>query len=86
MRAAIENGEYERRKDAIEEARALMFEKYNMFAQIAMAIESSPADRKPPHAKDGVLLSRHRLRRNPAVALSDLAAHFLAYFKSRRHE
>ncbi len=86
VRAAIENGEYERRKDAIEEARALMFEKYNMFAQIAMAIESSPADRKPPHAKDGVLLSRHRLRRNPAVALSDLAGHFLAYFKSRRHE
>ena len=44
IRKAIENGEYEKRKDAIAEARRLLLEKYNFWAQVIACIEAAGED------------------------------------------
>ena len=43
IRKAMEDGEYEKRLPAIREARRLVLEKYNMFAQTAAVIHNHPA-------------------------------------------
>lgn len=62
IRKAIAEGEFERRLPAIQEARRLVLEKYNLFAVIAEQVES----RFDPHApveRAAVICSRHRSRR-----------------------
>lgn len=71
---AVEAGEWERRRDAIAEARRLLLTKYNFFAQVAEVVESGDSvyhgvcDRK-------VLVSRRRARLSPRSAFSDLWNH-----------
>ena len=76
IRAAMAEGAYEKRRGAVLEAKRLVLEKYNFWAQIVELIESAgPADGS---AGDGrsVVYDRHLLRRRSlAAALEDLWLH-----------
>lgn len=72
VKAAMENGEREKRLGAIEEARRLLFEKYNFFAQVAKAIETgTPA--RPDGPPDSICTRRRARLLHPAAALEDFA-------------
>ena len=70
IRKAMEDGEYEKRLPAIREARRLVLEKYNMFAQTAAVIHNH---RETGTIRPGAMLKgRHVLRKNPLHALREL--------------
>ncbi|MGN0846813.1 MAG: glycosyltransferase [Kiritimatiellia bacterium] len=76
IRAAIASDEYSRRRGAIARARELLFEKYNLFAQVANVVRAAhdvPAAAET--SKRDYLFTRHRLRLNPLVALGDGCGH-----------
>lgn len=61
IRKAMEDGEYEKRLPAIREARRLVLEKYNMFAQTAAVIHNH---RETGTIRPGAMLKgRHVLRK-----------------------
>lgn len=69
IQKTIRDGEYEKRLPAIREARRLLVTKYNLYDQVVELIHH--------HAASGAavgesLRGRHRLRRNPIHALSEL--------------
>ena len=71
IRKAMDGGEYEKRLPAIREARRLVLEKYNMFAQTAAVIHNH---RGTGTVRPGATLKgRHVLRKNPLNALRELA-------------
>lgn len=70
VREAIANNEYEKRREAILEAKRLVLEKYNFWAQVIELIEARKA--APVSPVKGSIVDRHVLRRNPLVALEDL--------------
>ncbi len=76
---AVGNDEWTKRRDAIMKARALIFEKYNLFAQVAKAIES--ASPSAPAAGRSIVTRRHT-RLYPCAALADLAHHVSRIFKN----
>ena len=87
VKKAVADGEWEKRRGAIAEARALLMEKHNLFAQIAALIESAGADAAAAKAPSGpaMLLSRRQARRrHPLAALSDAAAHVARFIKSKK--
>ncbi len=77
VREAIRNNEYEKRLPALREARRLLVQKYNLFAQAARHInevtEARRAAGKPLVGQGGTgqLCGRHRLRRNPIFAIEE---------------
>ncbi len=78
IREAMSAGEYEKRRGAIAEARKLLFTRYNLFAQIAAAIESAPEAARAKGAC--TLVTRHRARLNPVALVGDLAHHIRQIF------
>lgn len=68
IRSAIENGEYEKRLEAIKKARQLAIEEYSTFAVVSKIIETR---HKPdaPKAVSCKICSKHALRKNPFVAI-----------------
>jgi len=74
VRAAIAAGEYEKRREAVLEAKRLILEKYNFWAQTIAVIESAGASGGEPGF---VLRSRKAVRRrNPSAALEEGWGHF----------
>lgn len=74
IREAIANNEYEKRLPAIREARRLVVERYNFYAEIASLIrehEQRGSSVPPPRLRGGMLRGRHALRRNPLHALGE---------------
>ncbi len=77
VREAIENNEYEKRLPAIREARRLLVQKYNLFAQVTQLIHSVTEERRAAGvtatelSRGGALRGRHRLRRNPFFAIEE---------------
>jgi hypothetical protein len=70
IRAAIANREYEKRLEAIAEARRRVLTQYNLFAVLA-GLAAGSCRPGPNHPASGVILSRHALRRSsPVHALS----------------
>ncbi len=73
VREAVANNEYEKRLPAIRAAKQLLLTKYNLWAQVLKVVRDS-AD-QPVEAGDSsrpqYVVNRHRLRRNPLVAISD---------------
>jgi hypothetical protein len=71
IRAAIANKEWEKRKDAILEAKRLAMEDYSLFAQIARVVTQR---HHLPHAPDrGSIMSRRSARKaNPFAAIPDV--------------
>lgn len=66
----MDDGEYEKRLPAIREARRLVLEKYNMFAQTAAVIRNH---RGTGIVRPGAILKgRHVLRKNPVNAVREL--------------
>ncbi len=72
IREAIANNEYEKRLPAIREARRLIVERYNLWAQVAAVIAeheaAHPGEERVPGA---VIRERHALRRNPVNLLRE---------------
>lgn len=83
IKAAIADDEYEKRLPAILAAKKVLLEKYNTFAQVISIIEGAkgqPIDEEAlKHPQ--YIVSRHRLRRNPLVALDDLRWHIGKFCK-----
>lgn len=76
VRAAIAAGEYERRREAVLEAKRRILEKYNFWAQVISVIESAPAEVSDPAAAAAKIYSRRTLRRHSLpAALEDLWGH-----------
>jgi hypothetical protein len=78
IKEVIANGEYEKRRGAILEAKHLILEKYNFWAQVIEVIEASKFQKVTP--VDGKRLTkifgRKALRKiNPIVAISDGFVH-----------
>lgn len=83
IREAIANGEYEKRQKAIAQARELLLTRYNLFAQIAAAIDRAPqADAVREVKRPAFLVTRRHTRLYPLAALADLAHHVRRFFAS----
>lgn len=73
VRAAIADGAYEKRREAVLEAKRLVLEKYNFWAQVVSVIESarnqavSPVDSQNPFR----LYARRELRKHSLAALGE---------------
>ena len=81
VKEAIANGEYERRREAILEAKRLILTKYNFWRQVIGVVEGAAAEPIPPQAAGRPLprsfvYARKELRRHcPSAALEDGWAH-----------
>ena len=84
VKSAIANGEYERRREAILEAKRLIIGKYNFWAQVVEIVkESSPleAERIPFPRSPVRIYARKALRwHSPSAALEDAADHISRFF------
>ncbi len=79
VRESIRNNEYEKRLPALREARRLLVQKYNLFAQASRLINEVTEQRRAAGLPEvgqgaGQLRGRHRLRRNPFYAIEEGAA------------
>lgn len=79
IRRSIAAGEYEKRLPAIREARRLLLEKYNFYAQLAELIDSMDALPPAPAAPAAFIRERRSFRTNPMAALEDAAYHIRQY-------
>jgi hypothetical protein len=78
INAAIANGEYEKRREAILEAKRLILEKYNFYAQVISLIESEGGQKttQVDNSRPIRIYGRKALRRvSVMVALSDGFCH-----------
>lgn len=82
INAAIAAGEYEKRREAIFEAKRLILTKYNFWAQVIDIIEASQEQVCTAVSGADVIRPRRQLRRNPLVAIGDVWAHLLQFFHS----
>lgn len=71
MREAIARNEYEKRLPAIREARRLIVQKYNLYAQVVDLIHEQSSQPQDSSPSSRVLRGRHTLRRNPWNALTE---------------
>ena len=75
VKAAIANNEYAKRREAILEAKRLIFAKYNFWRQVIAVIESSVLSPPPPTSDpqpSTCIYARKELRkRSPSAALED---------------
>ncbi|MCR5413329.1 MAG: aminoglycoside phosphotransferase family protein [Kiritimatiellae bacterium] len=78
IRRAMADGEWEKRRGAIAEARRLLFEKYNLFAQIERAIAGAGGAGGAVARR--FIETRRHARMNPLVAASDLWSHLRRLF------
>ena len=81
VKSAIANGEYEKRREAILEAKRLIIGKYNFWAQVIEVIESSgPLEHLKP-LEPSLIYARKALRwHSPSAALEDAADHISRFF------
>ena len=83
----IRDREYEKRLPALREARRLIVNRYNLFDQVVQLIHEHVQNQpvSPPREKPYVICGRHRVRRNPLNALSELVqlVHFRVLQKVR---
>lgn len=76
VQEAIAAGEYERRREAVLEAKRRILEKYNFWAQVISVIESSPAGASNISGAELKVYSRRVLRRRSLIAaLEDFGGH-----------
>jgi Glycosyltransferase family 10 (fucosyltransferase) C-term len=72
IRTALANHEWEKRKNAIAEARRLAMEEYSLFAQIAREVKR--LNTAPASPERGILMSRRAARKaHPLAAIPDVA-------------
>lgn len=84
IKEAIANDEHSRRLSAIREAKRMLLEKYNLWAQIISVVEAEGAEVAPP-TRPWRVYARTALRKhNPLVAISDGFGHLLRYLKGGR--
>ena len=77
VRSAMSAGEYERRRDAILEAKRLILTKYNFFDQVIGTIEASAAGIRSfvPHSASRIYARRTLRRHSAAAFLEDGVLH-----------
>ncbi len=86
INAAVESGEYMKRREAILEAKRLVIEKYNFWAQVIAVIEGAKAagEADIPDASPQRIWARKAVRRkNPFAALEAGFFHFRQYMPKR---
>lgn len=85
IREAIANGEYEKRRDAILEAKKLIMEKYNFFDQIIGVIREAETEGQNERGKKSCKLYSRRVVRWHSFAgfMEDLVWHTCQFLKSR---
>ena len=82
VKTAIANGEYEKRREAILEAKRLILAKYNFWHQVVGVIESSAPLVPQAPFPSSVIYARKALRwRSPAAALEDGWEHLKRYLR-----
>jgi hypothetical protein len=82
IKAAISNDEYSRRLPAIKEARRLIHEKYNFYAQVISLIEDSSGLDSSVGRKNWMLYSRKNIRlRHPMALLEEGWRHLVRMVK-----
>ncbi len=73
IRDAIDQNAYEKALPALKEARKLLLEKYNLYAQVVQVIENHEKTYNKAHVlKHRSIKGRHRLRKRPLNALKAL--------------
>ena len=81
VKEAIANGEYEKRREAILEAKRLILTKYNFWQQVIEVIESSKPSELPNPSKPLLVYARKELRkRSVFAALEDGWDHLRRFF------
>ena len=81
VKRAIADGEYEKRREAILEAKRLILTKYNFWHQVIEVVESSKPPKPPKPSKPLLVYARKALRlHSPAAALEDLQLKCRAIF------
>ena len=90
VKGAIANGEYEKRREAIQEAKRLILTKYNFWQQVIEVVESSkpPKPSNPPKlpkpSEHLLIYARKELRKHsPSAALEDGWEHLRRFVFSR---
>ena len=84
VEAAIANGEYEKRREAILEAKRLIWRKYNFWRQVVGVIESSPLPTSLFPLPSSLIYARKALRwHSPAAALEDGWNHLRRFLTGR---
>lgn len=79
IRRAIDNGEYEKRKAAVLEARRLVLEKYNFWSQVIEIIDGAEAC-APGSLQGGYIYSRKTMRRKrPSSVFESALFHLKQY-------
>lgn len=74
IRESIADGAYEKRREAVQEAKRLVLSKYNFWAQVIELIKACRAE--PAPVSGGFIYDRHVLRRrNPLATLEDVWLH-----------
>ena len=84
VREAIANGEYEKRREAILEAKRLILEKYNFWRQVIGVIESSKLPKPSKPSEPLLVYARKELRRHsPSAMLEDGWEHLRRFVGAR---
>ncbi len=82
IRASIEDDLFEKRIGAIKEAKRLILEKYNFWAQIIDVIKSAESQQIVPRKSPVKIKNRHRMRLNPIIAMKDTFTHISRALKN----
>ena len=89
VKAAIAAGEYERRREAILEAKRLLLAKYNFWQQVIEVVRESSAESAPPEAEGippprSLIYARKELRKHsPSAMLEDGWEHLRRFVGAR---
>ena len=86
VKTAIANGEYEKRREAILEAKRLILTKYNFWHQVIGVIESSAVPSSPslvPPSSSLIYARKELRKRSLSAALEDGIDHLKRYFGGR---
>jgi hypothetical protein len=84
IKAAISEGLFEKRIEAVREAKRLILTKYNFWAQVIEVIESAGVQDILDNATKSreCILSRRRMRINPFIAIKDGCVHLSRIIKN----
>ena len=80
VKAAIANGEYEKRREAILEAKRLILTKYNFWRQVIGVVESPSPHPLASPAPQFIYARRELRKHNPLAALEDGWGHLRRHF------
>ena len=84
VKSAIADNLFEKRIEAIKEAKRLILTKYNFWSQVIAVIESASKEclAHAPRNRSKFIVSRRNFRMNPMIAVRDAVCHLSRVFKN----